>query len=94
MSKVKIISFDTLSEDKQLLLQQAYQTVEKLTRFGNKLNLSLLQYLFDKHAKILTELFLVKYNRDVLKWFTSLTLDQKEILLTNIYYNDLLYSHC
>jgi hypothetical protein len=90
------ITFDTLTKQQQLNMQDIYQLLDKLREFSNKMNANLLNYLFgcDKTAIMLMGRFVTVNKRDVLQWFVSLTLDQKGIVLSNIYYNDELYIHC
>jgi hypothetical protein len=90
----KPLQYDDLTIDKKTLLNDFYKQLLKIIEFGNKVNYNLLRYLYGD--KLATHLGLMweKADRDVLYWFNQLDVDNRGILLVNIYYNDTLYSHC
>lgn len=84
----KPIKWGSLSEEKKREIQNVYHYVEQLTNFSNKANQKLFVYLYGEQiGNHLWEKFL-SFDGDMFKFIKYLDVENKTILMTNIFHFD------
>lgn len=90
----KVYEFTELSLQEQEPVRELYKGIQKLIDFSDKVTCKLLVYLYgEKLGNHLWDKY-ISYDRDIISWYLQLSIENKGLLASNLYYNEVMYAHC